>query len=1335
MSATPPPERPQRSRARRVARIVGRSVAGLLVLLVVVIGAGAWLLGREATLQRIVAEVEKRLDGQLAVTGLRGSIYDRVEFERLVFRTKTQVITVDNGTLRYGLEPIARRFTIREGHAERLTVETIAKDDEPAREPETLEIPASVRIDTLNVDDVRIDAIVLKDGEQTTTLTDASLKGRYATEGLGRRWTIERIAVVTPWGRASGQVALAAARPFALDATLLAEGKVADVPYRAPLTISGALGDLHIVTDFTVSDPQRDPVGGHLDAHVLPFREQPIDAATLHVAGVSPKKWKAGLPDADLTLDARIVPTTGPSPGGGTFPFRAMLALANARPGPIDRQLIPLASLKAEVVGDSLGVSIDGLTADLGAAGRLSGKGKVGFDGASAAFDGKVQALDLRAIQTTLIATRFAGPLAVTRNNSVIGVETSLADAGRSVRFKGDIDGTKIAIADAHVAVGGSRIDAKGRVDLARDRPFALEGNVVHLDPKDFGDFRRADVTAAFKVDGKAGANATRRDPQRFDVNADVRIAPSRVLDRPIAGTAIASVAGSVSDAGKVAVQAIDRAQVALAFGSNRVDAHGAFGRASDRLDWTIDAPRLTEIGLGLGGSLKGHGVLAGSFAQPSIDFDLAGDALRYASAPAGAVKNAGEGTPAASTAPSTASSTTYSVRSLRGKGTLLAGEEGKLDADLSIVDFRDGAGAGPATVKAAELRVRGTRGAHELTVTARSDRFDVSATAHGGLDAKTAWHGSVDTFQSRGRVPFALDRAAVVDVGAARVEVGAAHLRFEQGGTIDLDRLLLADQTLSTAGRASGFPLALATTLSRDFGRQVSTSLMFGATWDLRIGNTIDGTAHLFRESGNITFLTEPRITVDPETIDVSADIVANRVDARIKAKGRGLGDIDASLETRLSKRDGGWGLAGDAPLVLKGDVDIPDLRWLARLSGRPGLDVYGAMKVALTGRGTVGAPLLAGHASGEAIGVRWPDQGLNFRDGKLDVDFEGNRIVLKSATLAAGAGTVSATGDLVIADRQMSGTLAVKLDKFEAVSRTDRTIVVSGKGDARFGPRGIDVSADLKADRGVLQLVEQRGPTVSDDVVVIGRDNPPEEAPARSVPVRFALRFDMGDDFKVKGSGFEGKLGGTISLTGTGTDLRATGTVGVREGVYVAYGQTLTVTRGNLTFSGPIDNPALDILAVRKNLAVEAGVAITGTALAPQARLTSNPEVPDAEKLSWLVLGHGLSATSKSDLGLLTTAAASLLGSSDSAGIQARIAATLGVDEIGVSGLGGDTGGLLTVGKQISSRLRVTFEQGLTKAATYLKVRYNIYQHVDLQLQTGTESAIDVFYTFTFD
>ena len=1361
-----------RSRARRIARAAAWSVAGLFGLLILLIAIGAWLLGRETTLQRIAVEAEKALHGQLTLEGVTGSIYDRVAFDRLVFRTRTQVITVEKGSLRYALEPFARRFTISDAHAKKLTIEIIGKSDEPTNEPDTLELPAAMRIDTLRIDALHLDTIAIVQKEAMTSLTNADLRGRYAFENGGKRWIIESIAVKSPWGAASGNASLAATRPFAIEGRLLAEGKAFDVPYRAPLVIAGKLADLRLASVFSLSDPKYHPLAGRASARVLPFRDQPIADAMLHVAGISPKRWKANLPEADIAVDATIVPLAGPlsspAPGGaaGSHPFRGTLRIVNGAPGRIDRDRLPVAALNADVTGDSLSLDFSRIVADLGAAGHMNGKGIYVFaSGGTPSFDGAVRALDLRAIHGKLIASKFAGPLAVSRREGVIHFDTTLADAGRSVKLRGELEaqdeGTRIRIAEARVVLGASRVAASGTLDLAKSRPFDLKGEVAHLNPRDFGDFPKADVNATFKLAGTMGAPATARNPQVFRVAADLRIEPSRVMERPVAGTLIGTLEGAIADkAGArperpaVTIRQIVNAKVALAFGANRVDVQGDFGRPQDRLKWTVDAPRLADLGAGVGGSLKGTGFLGGTFAEPAIDFTIAGDGLRVSRSIASAAANVAKTSAAtAATTPTaaattknsedksvqktaataTTAATTYSLKTLRGQGRLLAGPSGVLDADIALTEFRDGPGPSP-TVQSAEGHVKGTRDAHTLTLTAKSDRFDITTAAHGGLEGLSAWRGVIDTLASRGRVPFALAGPATLLASKERIDVGATRLKFNEG-QVDLARLTYSLGEVATAGSATGFPLAIVGTFSRDFSRQVATSLKFGGRWDLRIGETIDGNVMLFRESGNIQFLTEPKFNVDPEKIDVSATIVANHVAAQISAAGRGLGRIEASIETRLSKRDGQWGLAGDAPLALKSDIDIPDLRWLARLSGRPGLDLYGRLQVAVTGHGTVAHPLLAGHATGDAIGVRWPGQGINFHDGHLDVDFDGDRVILRQATLAAGNGKLNASGDLRLADRKVSGALAVKLDKFEAVSRTDRTMVVSGTGTARFGAAGIDLTADLKADRGSLQLAERRGPILSDDIVIVGREKSDEDVPARSVPVRFEVKFDMGDDFKVKGSGFDGKLGGVIRIAGVGTDLRAIGTVVVREGTYEAYGQRLTIDRGNLTFSGPIDNPALDIHAVRKNLAVEAGVQISGTALAPQARLTSNPNVPDTEKLSWLVLGHGLSGSSKSDFGLLTTAAASLLGSSDSVGIQSRIAATLGVDEIGVSGLGGDRGGLLTIGKQISSRLRVTFEQGFTKAATLIKIRYNIYQRVDLQLQTGTESAVDVFYTFSFD
>mgnify|MGYP000039875964 CR=1 FL=1 len=46
---------------------------------------------------------------------------------------------------------------------------------------------------------------------------------------------------------------------------------------------------------------------------------------------------------------------------------------------------------------------------------------------------------------------------------------------------------------------------------------------------------------------------------------------------------------------------------------------------------------------------------------------------------------------------------------------------------------------------------------------------------------------------------------------------------------------------------------------------------------------------------------------------------------------------------------------------------------------------------------------------------------------------------------------------------------------------------------------------------------------------------------------------------------------------------------------------------------------------MAERVRSRIEAGVQISGTAQKPVVRLISDPDLPEVEKLSWLVLGHG--------------------------------------------------------------------------------------------------------------
>jgi len=138
----------------------------------------------------------------------------------------------------------------------------------------------------------------------------------------------------------------------------------------------------------------------------------------------------------------------------------------------------------------------------------------------------------------------------------------------------------------------------------------------------------------------------------------------------------------------------------------------------------------------------------------------------------------------------------------------------------------------------------------------------------------------------------------------------------------------------------------------------------------------------------------------------------------------------------------------------------------------------------------------------------------------------------------------------------------------------------------------------------------------------------------------------------------------------------------------------------------------------------------------LAPRITLVSEPTVPDAEKLSWLVLGHGLASATQSDAGTLQSAASSLLSRGAASAVQSRIAGALGLDTLSV-GTSDDSlqQRIITVGKQLSSRLYVSYQQGLESAGSVVLLRYILSPRLSLEGETGARSALSLLYNISFD
>jgi translocation and assembly module TamB len=191
------------------------------------------------------------------------------------------------------------------------------------------------------------------------------------------------------------------------------------------------------------------------------------------------------------------------------------------------------------------------------------------------------------------------------------------------------------------------------------------------------------------------------------------------------------------------------------------------------------------------------------------------------------------------------------------------------------------------------------------------------------------------------------------------------------------------------------------------------------------------------------------------------------------------------------------------------------------------------------------------------------------------------------------------------------------------------------------------------------------------------------------------------------------------------------------VVNGVYEAFGAKLTIEQGILAFQGPLDNPGLNIIAMRREREVEAGVQVTGNVRVPRIDLVSSPNLPEEEKLSWLVFGHGSSTTSGSGnqaQAAMQVAATGLLNKMGSS----EVASGLGLNtlSLGASNTGALAGQqVVTIGKEISSKLSVGYEQSLAGIGGIVKLTYELSRNWSVAFLGGSSTGLDILYSNRFD
>jgi translocation and assembly module TamB len=193
-------------------------------------------------------------------------------------------------------------------------------------------------------------------------------------------------------------------------------------------------------------------------------------------------------------------------------------------------------------------------------------------------------------------------------------------------------------------------------------------------------------------------------------------------------------------------------------------------------------------------------------------------------------------------------------------------------------------------------------------------------------------------------------------------------------------------------------------------------------------------------------------------------------------------------------------------------------------------------------------------------------------------------------------------------------------------------------------------------------------------------------------------------------------------------GAPATGSGTLDV-SGRYKAYGQDLTIKDGKLLFAGtPLDDPRLAIVAMREISGdLSTGLRIAGTAQRPIITVVSDPNVGEADALSYLVTGRSLDEVGSASGGSQDRLASATRSLEAGAGglVAKRIGARLGLDEATVEENEMIGGSALTIGEYLSPRLYLSYGVGLFEPGEVISLKYKLSKGVAVRIQRGTEET----------
>ncbi|CAH6660307.1 autotransporter assembly complex protein TamB [Pseudocitrobacter vendiensis] len=740
-----------------------------------------------------------------------------------------------------------------------------------------------------------------------------------------------------------------------------------------------------------------------------------------------------------------------------------------------------------------------------------------------------------------------------------------------------------------------------------------------------------------------------------------------------------------------------------LELGRNSADVKGELGVKDLNLDATIDAPNLDNALPGLGGTAKGLVKVRGTVEAPQLLADITARGLRWQELTVGQVRVEGD---------------VKSTDQIAGNLDVRVERIAQPGVDISLVD----------------LSAKGSEKQHTLNLRINGEPVSGQLALAGSFDRKEErWKGSLSDTRFQTPVgPWSLSRAIALDFRnkEQKISVGP-HCWTNPNAELCVPQTIDAGATGRAQVNLNRFDLAM---LKPFMPEETQASGVFSGNadviWDTTKEGLPQGKVTLSGRNVKVTqIVNDAPLPVAFDTLNLNADLHNNRAELGWMIRLTNNGQLDGQVQVTdpQGRRNLGgnvnirnFSLAMINPIFAKGEKAAGTLNANLRLGG----DVQG--------------PQLFGQMQLNGVDLDANFMPFDMQPSQIAMNFNGTRSTLQGEVVTQqGSISLSGNADWTQIDNWRASVAAkgsrVRITVPPMVRLDVSPDVVFNATPSLFT---LDGSVDVPWARIVVHDVPESAVGVSSDEVMLNDKLQPENPKTASIPINSNLTIHVGNNVRLDAFGLKARLTGDLKVAQDKQGLGLNGQINIPEGRFHAYGQDLIVRKGELLFSGPPDQPLLNIEAIRNPDATEddvtAGIRVTGPADQPKAEVFSDPAMSQQMALSYLVRGQGLDSD-QSDSAAMTSMLIGL-GVAQSGQVVGKIGETFGVSNLALDTQGVGDSSQVVVSGYVLPGLQVKYGVGIFDSLATLTLRYRLMPKLYLEAVSGIDQALDLLYQFEF-